>query len=154
MLGEKKLVHIQKIGYPDLYRDSNAIVGTLDYGRDKKFRIANATMTYKYEKLSKAEAMKQLTAPMYMLKLYPNYDKTLRIAEITLSQIKESDVDIHEAWTGDARLQLFDHVNCPLNDLPVRETVSCSYIVADVTLATPKVIYDYLTPGNSRKNSA
>lgn len=142
--GKEVSAYPKKIGYPSLYIDNNTIVGTLDYGRDKKFRIANATMTYKYEKLPEAEAMKQLTAPTYMLKLYPNYDKTLRIAEMTCCQIKESDVDILEAWTGDARLQLFDHVNCPLNDLPVRDIVSCSYIVANVTLARPKPIYNYL----------
>ena len=142
--GREVSAYPKKIGYPSLYIDNNTIVGTLAYGRDKKFRIANATMTYKYEKLSDTEAIKQLTAPTYMLKLYPNYDRTLRIAEMTVSQIKEADVDIMEAWTGDARLQLFDHVNCPLNDLPVREIVSCSYIVANVTLTQPKPIYDYL----------
>ncbi|MGE1062228.1 acetoacetate decarboxylase [Megasphaera paucivorans] len=142
--GKESSAYPKKIGYPSLYIDNNTIVGTLDYGRDKKFRIANATMTYKYKKISDIEAIKQLTAPTYMLKLYPNYDRTLRIAEMTLSQIRESNVKILEAWTGDARLQLFDHVNCPLNDLPVKEIVSCSYIVANVILAQPKPIYDYL----------
>ncbi|MCH4166346.1 MAG: acetoacetate decarboxylase [Megasphaera sp.] len=142
--GKECSAYPKKIGYPSLYFDNNTIVGTLDYGRDKKIRIANATMTYKYEKLPTEEALRQLTAPTYMLKLYPNYDKSLRIAEMTVSTIKEENVDILEAWTGDARLQLFDHVNCPLADLPVREIISCSYIVANVTLARPEVVYNYL----------
>ena len=142
--GKNISAYPKKIGYPKLYFDNNTIVGTLDYGRDHKFRIANATMTYKYEKLPEEEAIRQLTAPTYMLKLYPNYDKTLRIAEMTECAIKRENVEILEAWTGDARLQLFDHVNCPLADLPVREIVSCSYIVANVTLAVPHVLYDYL----------
>jgi acetoacetate decarboxylase len=142
--GKECSAYPKKIGYPKLRFDDNTIVGTLDYGRDTKFRIANATMTYKYEQLPEEEAARQLTAPAYMLKLYPNYDKSLRIAEMTVSTIKRENVDILEAWTGDARLQLFDHVNCPLTDLPVREIVSCSYIVANVTLAKPEVVYDYL----------
>lgn len=142
--GKECSAYPKKIGYPKLRFDDNTIVGTLDYGRDTKFRIANATMTYKYEQLPEEEAARQLTAPAYMLKLYPNYDKSLRIAEMTVSTIKRENVDILEAWTGDARLQLFDHVNCPLADLPVREIVSCSYIVANVTLAKPEVVYDYL----------
>jgi acetoacetate decarboxylase len=50
---------------------------------------------------------------------------------------------IHGAWTGPARLQLFEHVLAPMADLPVREIVHASHI-PDLILAAPSVVNDYL----------
>ena len=87
-------------------------------------------------------ARKEICSPNYMLKLQPNYDGSPRIAEIIRTQT--SDCEILEAWSGDARLQLFEHVNCPLGDLPVKEIVSCSHILTNLTLGQSHVIYNYL----------
>ena len=144
--GREAHAYPKKPGHPEFYIDDNTVVGTLDYGRSHPFRIANATMTYKYYPLDEAEALHQMTEPTYMLKLLPGYDESKgpRIAELIVAQTDPKDVEIIEAWTGDARLQLFDHVKCPMNDLPVREIVSCSHIKCNLTLGFPKVVYDYL----------
>lgn len=142
--GREAHAYPKKPGFPEFYIDDNTVVGTLDYGRNHKMRIANATMTYKYYPLSKEEAVRQMTQPTYMLKILPDYHDKPRIAELILAQTDPKDLEIIEAWTGDARLQLFDHVKCPMNDLPVREIVSCSHIKCNLTLGTPHVVYDYL----------
>ena len=54
------------------------------------------------------------------------------------------------AWIGPARLQLFEHALAPFADLPVREIVSASHILTDLTLAPAVVIYDYLAEQNDR----
>ncbi|MDP4086670.1 MAG: acetoacetate decarboxylase family protein, partial [Bacillota bacterium] len=53
------------------------------------------------------------------------------------------------AWTGPARLQLFEHVLAPMADLPVREIVHASHILTDLILAAPSVVYDYLAEGKA-----
>lgn len=134
----------KKPGYPRYFLDDNTLVGTLDYGRSEKIRVATATMTYKYYPLTQEEAMAQMTEPLYMLKIVPDYDDKPRICELNRVQNTAENIEIIEAWTGDARLQMFDHVNCPMNDLPVREIVSCSQIIVNITLSKPTVVYDYL----------
>ncbi|MCB7413781.1 acetoacetate decarboxylase family protein, partial [Bariatricus massiliensis] len=62
--------------------------------------------------------------------------------EMTRSQI--TDIQIKEAFRGDARLQLFEHVNAPLADFPVKEIVDAQHILADLRLGRPEVIHDYL----------
>ncbi|WP_026882955.1 acetoacetate decarboxylase [Clostridium akagii] len=129
----------KKLGYPKLFVDSDTLVGTLDYG---KLRVLTATMGYKHQPLDINEARNEICRPNFMLKIIPNYDGTQRICELVSAQI--TDITIHEAWTGPARLQLFDHAMAPFNDLPVKEIISCSHIVTDLILPTPNVIYDYL----------
>lgn len=139
--GREVNAYPKKWGFPSLFTDGDTLVGTLDYG-PSRMRVATATMTYKYFPMDPEEARREICAPTYMLKLQPNYDGTPRIAELIRAQT--SDCEILEAWTGEARLQLFQHVNCPLADLPVREIVSCSHILTNLTLGRSRVIYDYL----------
>jgi acetoacetate decarboxylase len=53
-------------------------------------------------------------------------------------------VTVKGAWIGPARLQLFEHALAPFADLPVREIISASHILTDLTLAPATLIYDYL----------
>ncbi len=138
----------KKPGHPRYFLDDNTLVGTLDYGRSEPLRVATATMTYKYYPLTKEQAMAQLTEPIYMLNMIPGYDDKPRVCELNVVRNKPENIRLIEAWAGNARLQMFDHVNCPMNDLPVREIVSCSHIIADMKLSAPEVIYDYLGEGN------
>ncbi|NFG63386.1 acetoacetate decarboxylase [Clostridium sp. CMCC3677] len=138
-VGRELSAYPKKLGYPKLFVDSDTLVGTLDYG---KLRVAIATMGYKHKQLDLNEAKEQICRPNFMLKIIPNYDGTPRICELISAQIK--DITVHEAWTGPARLQLFDHAMAPFNDLPVKEIVSSSHILTDLTLPSPDVIYDYL----------
>ena len=134
----------KKIGYPKLFVDEDTLIGKLDYG-SSRFRVANATMTYKFYPMSKEDALKKISSTNFMLNFHPNYDGTPRIQELVKNHAV--DVDILEAWTGPARLELFQHVNCPLADLPVREIVGAYYIITNLTLGKCEVVYDYLKDG-------
>ncbi|MCZ2857609.1 acetoacetate decarboxylase [Blastococcus sp. VKM Ac-2987] len=129
----------KKSGTPQLYVDSDTLVGTLDYGT---LRVATATMGYKHATLSEEDAVAEIGRPTFGLKMLPGYDRRPRILELVRSQI--TDVTVRGAWTGPARLQLFEHALAPLADLPVREIVSVSHILADLTLGRASLVFDYL----------
>ncbi|MGW1376503.1 acetoacetate decarboxylase [Streptomyces sp. NPDC002446] len=126
-------------GSPALYADHGALVGVLDYGT---VRVATATMGYKHYELDPEEAAAQITVPTFMLKLVPGFDGALQTAQLVRTEISE--VTVKGAWTGPARLQLFAHVLAPLADLPVRQIVSASHLLTDLTLAPPRPVHDYL----------
>jgi len=129
----------KKSGTPQLYVDSDTLVGTLDYGT---LRVATATMGYKHAPMSDEDAVAEIGRPTFGLKMLPGYDRRPRILELVRSQI--SDITVRGAWTGPARLQLFEHVLAPLADLPVREIVSASHILTDLTLGRASLVLDYL----------
>ncbi|MFD4252703.1 acetoacetate decarboxylase [Amycolatopsis thermoflava] len=137
--GREVSAYPKTVGAPRLYVDHGALVGTLDYGT---LRVATATMGYKHHPLDRAEAREQIAVPTFMLKIVPGYDGRPRVAELVRTRI--TDVTVKEAWTGPARLQLFDHVLAPLADLPVREVVSASHVLTDLTLAPVTPVHDYL----------
>ncbi|MEJ8651569.1 acetoacetate decarboxylase [Streptomyces sp. MS1.AVA.3] len=137
--GREASAYPKTIGSPALYVDHGALVGVLDYGT---VRVATATMGYKHHELDPDEAAAQLTVPTFMLKLVPGYDGAPQVAQLVRTEI--SDVAVKGAWTGPARLQLNPHVLAPLADLPVREIVSASHLLADLTLAPVKPVHDYL----------
>jgi acetoacetate decarboxylase len=124
---------------PTLYADNGALVGTLDYGT---LRVATATMGYKQFELDRRQAEAEITVPTFMLKTIPDYDGSLRVQELVRTEI--TDVVVKAAYTGPARLQLFQHVLAPLADLPVLEIVSASHVITDLTLAPAKPVHNYL----------
>ena len=67
---------------------------------------------------------------------------TPRICELVRYYME--DVELKGAWSGPAALQFFDHVMCDVNRLPVREIVSGTHYVADLTLGLGEVVFDYL----------
>jgi len=61
------------------------------------------------------------------------------------------DISVKEAWTGPARLQLFEHALAPMAGLPVREVVAASHIRVDLILAAFAPGFDYLAePAEAR----
>ncbi|MGW2211925.1 acetoacetate decarboxylase [Streptomyces sp. NPDC001781] len=138
-LGREASAYPKKPGTPRLYTDSDTLVGTLDHG---SLRVATATMGFKHAPLGEEEAIAEIAAPTYMLKVLPGYDGTPRICELVRSRI--TDLTIRGAWTGPARLQLFEHALAPLADLPVREIVRATHVVTDLTLPRAEVVHDYL----------
>jgi acetoacetate decarboxylase len=132
----------KKLGAPQLYVDTDTLVGTLDYGT---IRVATATMGYKHQPLDESAAREEIGQPTYGLKILPGYDRRQRICELVRSQI--TDITVKGAWAGPARLQLFEHVLAPLADLPVREVVAATHILCDLTLGRPKLVHDYLREG-------
>lgn len=129
----------KKFGNPRLHLDVDTLVGTLDY---RTVRVATATMGYKHFPLDSDVARAEITRPTYALKMLPGYDRRPRICELVRTQI--TDVTVKGAWTGPARLQLSAHALAPLADLPVREIVSVSHILCDLTLSRATVVHDYL----------
>jgi acetoacetate decarboxylase len=126
-------------GSPRLFAEAGALVGTLDVGTQ---RVATGTMGYKHYAMDLDEARAELTLPTYMVKIVPGYEREPRVAELVRTQI--TDITVKAAWTGPARLQLFQHVLAPLADLPVLEVVSASHIVTDLTLSGVQPVFDYL----------
>jgi acetoacetate decarboxylase len=128
----------KKLGSAKLFVDSDTLVGTLDYG---VLSVARATMGYKHKPYDLEKAREEICVPTYMLKILPSYTKRPRICELVRTQI--TNIEVKGAWRGPARLQLFEHVLAPLADLPVREIVSATHILTDLTLSPATVIYDY-----------
>ncbi|MFF0010910.1 acetoacetate decarboxylase [Streptomyces sp. NPDC005374] len=137
--GREVSAYPKTIGAPSLYVDHGTLVGTLDHGT---LRVATATMGYKHQELDRREAEAQITVPTFMLKTVPGYDGSPRVQELVRTEI--TDIEVKWAYTGPARLQLFQHVLAPLADLPVLEIVSASHILTDLTLAPVKPVHDYL----------
>ncbi|MBO1332798.1 acetoacetate decarboxylase [Streptomyces sp. VRA16 Mangrove soil] len=138
-LGREASAYPKKAGAPRLYTDSDTLVGTLDYG---SLRVATATMGFKHTPIGEREARAEIAAPTYMLKTIPGYDGRPRICELVRSQI--TDLTIRGAWTGPARLQLFEHALAPLADLPVLEIVGATHVLTDLTLPRAEPVHDYL----------
>lgn len=137
--GREISAYPKKSGSPELYVDSDTLVGTLDYG---SLRVATATMGYKHRTMDEDAARAEIGQPTFALKILPGYDRRPRILELVRSQI--TNINIKGAWTGPGRLQLFEHALAPLADLPVLEVVSTTHILTDLTLAPFSVCFDYL----------
>ncbi len=140
----------KKLGSAKLFVDSDTLVGTLDYGT---LSVARATMGYKHKPMDLEKARQEICVPTFMLKILPSYTKLPRICELVRTEI--TNISVKGAWRGPARLQLFEHVLAPLADLPVREIISATHILTDLTLSPATVIYDYLTdsaPSTGSKN--
>jgi len=137
--GREISAYPKSTGSPQLFAEAGALVGTLDYGSQ---RVATATMGYKHYAMDLDEAKAELTLPTYMVKIVPGYERAPRVCELVRTQI--TDITVKAAWTGPARLQLFQHVLAPLADLPVLEVVSASHIITDLTLSGVTPVFDYL----------
>lgn len=131
----------KKLADTALRTEKDALVGTLDYGG---IRIANGTMGYKHKALDEAAILKALLTPNYLLKIIPDVDCTPRICELVRYFL--TDVTVKGAWSGPGGLELFDHALAPVAELPVREVLSATHILADLTIGLGEVIHDYLQP--------
>jgi acetoacetate decarboxylase len=128
------------VGSPRLEVDTGALVGLLDRGSQ---RVATATMPYKWAALDLEEAAAQIRTPTFMVKHVPNvFTQSLRAVDLVRTEI--TDLVVKEAWTGPARLQLFEHALAPMADLPVLEIISASHIVTDLTLSPVRQVFNYL----------
>jgi acetoacetate decarboxylase len=137
--GRELSAYPKTVGSPRLYVDQGALVGILDVGT---LRVATATMGYKHRPLDAEQAKRQLTLPNFMLKVVPGYDARPRVCELVRTQI--TDITVKQAWTGPARLHLFQHALAPLADLPVLEVVEASHVCTELTLAPVRPVHDYL----------
>jgi acetoacetate decarboxylase len=81
--------------------------------------------------------------PCVVMKIIPYVDSKPRILELV--SFEYQDLVVKGAWTGPGDLDLFHHALAPLAQLPVREIVSVSHTICDVTLPCGKVLHDYLS---------
>ena len=99
-------------------------------------------MGYKHREIDHAPLLKSLAKPNFMIKIIPHVDCTPRVCELVRYYCE--DVTLKGAWAGPAALQLFDHALCDVNRLPVREILSATHFVTDLTLGLGEVVHDYL----------
>ena len=137
----------KKHAAPKLRVISDTLTGTLEYAEQQ---VALGTMGYKHNQLisrtdaSHADAaaiVKKMSRTQVNLKLIPNVDGTLGIAQLVAYNLTE--ITVKGAWTG-ARLHLVPHVNAPVADLPVGKVLGGSHFVLNLTLPYGRVLYDYL----------
>lgn len=131
----------KKLARPSLTIEGNdTLLGTLDYGTQ---RIATGTMGYKHWTLDmEAERAKLADTPNYLLKVIPHVDGSARVCELVRFFLRE--VTVLGAWAGPAALELQHHALAPVADLPVRRVVGARQVVADLTLDSGEVAFDYL----------
>ena len=91
-----------------------------------------------------AKVLESLKAPTYLLKIIPHVDCSPRICELVEYNLE--DITVKGAWEGPAGLELHDHALAPLTQLPVREVISATHILTDLTLGLGRVVHDYLAP--------
>lgn len=130
----------KKSASPELTVESDTLIGTLDYG---KVRIATATMGFKHHAADYASAMAGLNAPNFLLKIIPHVDGSTRICELV--RYYTTHVTLKGAWTGPGSLELHPHALAPVSELPVLKVLSAIHFIADLTLDTGEVVYDYLS---------
>jgi acetoacetate decarboxylase len=105
-------------------------------------RVARGVMGYNHAALDSAKILPALALPNFLLKIIPHVDGSPRILELVEYHLE--DITLKSAYTGPVSLDLHPHALAPVADLPVREIVSATHILADLTLGLGKVVYDYL----------
>jgi len=110
----------KKYAQPSLGVERDTLIGTLNYGSVRD----------------------SLEMPNYLLKIIPHVDGSPRICELVDYRLE--DIVMKGAWTGPATLELEPHALAPIAGLPVREIVSATHVIADLTLRLGKVVYNYL----------
>ena len=129
----------KKYAQPSLGPDKDTLIGTLDYG---PVRVATGTMGFKHKALDLETVKASLAKPNYLLKIIPHVDGSPRILELVDYRLE--DVVVKGAWSGPAALDLRPHALAPVSELPVREIVSATHLIADLTLGLGRVVFDYL----------
>src|SRR6476619_353630 len=137
--GRELWVFPKKYAQPCLMVDKDTLIGTLNYG---PLRIATGTMGFKHKTLDLDSVRAELSKPNYLLKIIPHVDGSPRILELVDYRLE--DIVMKGAWSGPAMLELEPHALAPVAALPVREVISATHIIADLTLGLGKVVYDYL----------
>ncbi|TDR90228.1 acetoacetate decarboxylase [Enterovirga rhinocerotis] len=132
----------KKWGIPRLKVIKDTLTGTLFYD---DIPVAIGTMTYKHRSLEdQLDAVRDGIGGLNVnLKLIPKVDGTgMDVAQLIGYNL--TDITVHGAWEGDARLHLVPHVNCRVADLPVRKIVKARHQVVDFTLPYGRVLHNYL----------
>jgi acetoacetate decarboxylase len=141
----------KKWGEPSLRVAKDTFTGTLTYDG---ITVAVGTMGYKHVSLEArlGEVKKGIEKLNVNLKVIPDVKGMPQIAELVGYRLE--DVVVHGAWDGPARLELFEHVNCRIADLPVRKVIGGRHQIVDFTLPYGEVLLDYLADEEPKKATA
>jgi acetoacetate decarboxylase len=132
----------KKFAQPDMHVDNTSkdcYIGVLKYG---ELEVARATMAYKWQQLGNEPLREAMLMPNFLVKVIPDVDCTMKICQLVKYHLVN--VNVREAWTGPASLQLFQHSMAPVADLPVKRIVSAVHFISDMTIDLGEVVYDYL----------
>ncbi len=129
----------KKLAQPSLRVERDTLLGTLDYD---PVWIATGSVGYKHRALPEAALREALSEPGFLLKIIPHVDGRPRICELVRYRL--SNITLKGGWTGPAALELAPHALAPVADLPVREVLFATHLVADLTLDLGEVVHDYL----------
>jgi acetoacetate decarboxylase len=129
----------KKLATPKISHENETLVCTLHYG---SVLCVSATMGYKHHEIDREPLLKSLAKPNFMIKIIPHVDCGPRVCELVRYYLE--DVTLKGAWRGPAALQMFEHAQCDVARLAVREVVSASHFVTDLTLGLGEVVFDYL----------
>ena len=143
----------KKLAAPNLSVAMDTLTGRLEYAGQP---VVIATMAYKHENVlcmqsgdvlncDPAEIIQKMSKTQVNLKLIPDVDGSLAIAQLVAYELE--DIDVKGAWKSPARLHLIPHVNAPVADLPVQSVNNGIHFIADITLPYGRVIHNYLNAG-------
>src|SRR3974377_2445097 len=130
----------KKLANPKIVHECETIVCTLHYG---SVLSVLASMGYKHRELDSSPLLKSLAKPNFTIKIIPHVDCTPRICELVRYYLQ--DVTIKGAWRGPAALQFFEHAQCDVARLPVREVLSASHFLNDLNLGLGEVGFAFST---------
>jgi acetoacetate decarboxylase len=129
----------KKLANPKISHEGETLLCTLHYG---SVLCVSASMGYKHHEIDPEPLLKSLARPSFVIKIIPNADCGPRVCELVRYYLL--DVTLKGAWRAPAALQLFHHAQCDVARLPVREVVSASHYLTDLTLGLGEVVFDYL----------
>jgi acetoacetate decarboxylase len=131
----------RKYGTPRLKLVKDTLTGTLHYDREP---VALGTMRYKAHSL--IERLDEVTTSLARLnvnlKLLPDVTGEPKIAQLVGYNLEQ--IQVLDAWEGDARLFFVPHGDCRVANLPIRRIIGARHLVADFVLPYGRVLHDYL----------
>lgn len=129
----------KKLAKPKLFVEEDTLIGLLDYG---SLRVATATMGYKHHHLALEPVIESVLKPIFLIKNIPGVDGKPQVNQLTRTYL--TDVSVKGAWTGPGSIELHPHALAPVADFPVKQVVSVSHFITDLTLPYGEVVEDYL----------
>ncbi len=130
----------KKLGEPSLdFRGDLIVGGVARNGID----VITATTPYKQRKADAGDLTPHFDfATNINLKAIDHIDGRPAIRQLTSRKL--ADLQVHEAWTGPATVELRPNAQLPIFRLPVLEPLEAMFWRADFTLVAGEIIHDYL----------
>jgi acetoacetate decarboxylase len=135
----------KKFGQPKLRVKGETLTGKLKYNG---VTVATGTMTYKQRNVGGSQdkiaaIARKMGKTQVNLKLIPSCTgKGFDVLQLVGYQLQN--LQVKEAYEGDAALHLVPHSDAPVASLPVVEVLGAVHYLADLVLPFGEVLHDYL----------